>query len=58
MADPYNPTINFKLVNSNKPIYSIRIGLAYRALGIKEDNTMVWFWIGSHAAYDKMIQKF
>ena len=45
------------LINSNKPIYSIRIGLGYRALGIKEDDTVIWFWIGSHASYDRMIHK-
>jgi len=56
-TDPHHPAMNFKLIDNEKSIFSIRIGLAYRALGIKEGDTMIWFWIGSHAAYDKMINK-
>jgi hypothetical protein len=34
---------------------SVRIGLGYRALGVLKANRMVWFWIGSHAEYDRMM---
>jgi hypothetical protein len=44
-----------KRVHEHNPIYSVRIGLHYRALGLKEDDTIIWFWIGSHAEYDKLI---
>ncbi len=46
--NPNSPALRFKQVHPEKPIYSVRVGLSYRALGIKEDNTMIWFWIGSH----------
>ena len=36
-------------------VYSVRAGLHWRAVGIKTDNTVVWFWIGSHAEYDKLL---
>jgi hypothetical protein len=33
------------------------VGLSHRALGIKEKETMIWFWIGSHEDYDKLISE-
>jgi hypothetical protein len=29
--------------------------LRYRALAIEADDTYLWFWIGSHADYDRLI---
>ncbi len=53
--DPNHPGIDFKRVGKNQPIYSVRIGIGWRALGIKEKDSMIWFWIGSHADYDKLL---
>ncbi len=54
--DPYHKSLDFKKIHSKKPIYSVRIGIHWRALGIKEDETVTWFWIGSHADYDKLVE--
>ena len=27
----------------------------WRALGRRDGNTVTWFWIGSHAEYDRLI---
>ncbi len=54
--DPYHYSLNFKQVHFTKPIYSVRIGLSYRALGVKDDETIIWFWIGSHEDYNNLIQ--
>ncbi len=52
--NPYHPSLQFKKVG--KPdIYSVRVGLGYRALGMMEGSDIVWFWIGSHSEYDKLI---
>jgi hypothetical protein len=53
--NPNHPAIHFKRIHKTKLIYSVRITLSYRALGIKENDTMIWFWIGSHTEYDKLI---
>jgi hypothetical protein len=37
------------------PVYSVRITQDYRAPGIREGDTMVWFWLSSHADYDDLI---
>lgn len=55
--DPYRPSVNFKQVHDVKQIYSVRIGNSYRALGLKEKNTIIWFWIGSHEDYNKMLKQ-
>jgi hypothetical protein len=36
-------------------VYSARISLDCRALAVMEQNGLVWFWIGSHAEYDKLL---
>lgn len=49
-----HPSLHFKKLKSTQ-IYSVRIGSSYRALGVMEAETIIWFWIGSHAEYDKLI---
>jgi len=54
---PYYPALHFKRVHSTRPIYSVRISIDYRALGILQDNEIIWFWIGSHTEYDKAVKQ-
>ena len=35
--------------------YIMGVGLGYRALGVMEGSTVVWFWIGSHAECDRLL---
>ena len=35
--------------------WSVRVSVKYRALAFREDGEVVWFWIGPHAEYDRMI---
>lgn len=43
--DPYHNSLQFKRINQRQPIYSVRIGLNYRALGLWEADHVYWFWI-------------
>lgn len=54
---PANPGLRFKQVLADPPTYSVRVGIGYRALGIVEGGTVIWFWIGSHANYDKLLTR-
>jgi len=56
-SDPYHASLHFKRVHSTRPIYSARITRNYRAVGILEDNIIVWFWVGSHDEYDRLLKK-
>ena len=59
----YHPSLHFKCVkDSAPPLYSARTGLDYRALGVREkqedQDIITWFWIGTHAEYEKLIESF
>jgi len=51
-SDPKHPSLHFKQIGR---LWSVRVGRHYRALGINKHGGIVWFWIGSHADYDKLI---
>lgn len=52
--DPSHPSLQFKAVAAGR-FRSVRVGLHYRALGLPVDTGILWFWIGSHADYDRLI---
>jgi hypothetical protein len=54
-ANPGHPSLRFKKVEQTENVYSVRIGLGYRALGVLEGSVISWFWIGSHADYDRRV---
>jgi hypothetical protein len=55
-ANPYHPSLHFKRVHPTEPLYSVRIGLGWRALGLVAEDNITWFWIGSHAEYNRLVQ--
>jgi hypothetical protein len=36
---------------------SARVGIGYRAIGVLDGDTVAWFWIGSHAGYDRLLEQ-
>lgn len=57
-SNPWHPSLRFKQVHPELPIYSPRITKSYRAVGQQDGDLVVWFWIGSHAEYDKLLSQF
>ena len=55
--NPEHPGLSFKQVHSTRPIYSVRISLDYRALGVVDGDEIIWVWIGSHADYDSLLPR-
>jgi hypothetical protein len=56
--DPSHPGLRFKQVDAGPPpMYSVRVSIAYRAVGTLTGDTVVWFWIGSHADYDLLLKQ-
>jgi len=51
-SDPRHPSLQFKKVGR---YWSVRVGLRYRALATVMDGGYLWFWIGSHADQDRLI---
>jgi hypothetical protein len=55
--DPHHPSLRFRNVHPTRPIFSARVGIDYRVVGIREGNDIFWFWIGSHAEYDQLLKQ-
>jgi hypothetical protein len=54
-ADSRHPSLQFKRIHAREPVYSVRVTLGYRALGIFEGDEVTWFWIGTHTEYDRLL---
>ena len=48
-----HPSLHFKKVGNYR---SVRIGKQYRAIAIEMEAGLLWFWIGSHSDYDKLLK--
>ena len=51
-SDPKHPSLHFKRIGT---VWSVRVGQHYRALGHDIEGGVQWFWIGTHAEYDRLI---
>jgi hypothetical protein len=50
--NPRHPSLHFKKIGR---FSSVRVGGHYRALAVEIDDGLLWFWIGSHTDYDRLI---
>jgi hypothetical protein len=55
--NPRHPGLHFKQVPPTEPIFSVRITDDYRALGRRDGEDIIWFWIGPHAEYENLIKR-
>ncbi len=51
-ANPRHPSLHFKRVGR---FHSARVGAYFRALAVDAPDGVLWFWIGSHAEYDRIV---
>jgi hypothetical protein len=51
-SDERHPSLHLKKAGR---FWSVRIGLHYRALAVEEGENAVWFWIGHHSEYDRLL---
>lgn len=51
-ADWRHPSLHLKKAGK---YWSVRVGSKYRALGVDIHEGILWFWIGTHAEYDKLL---
>jgi len=54
-TNPSHPGLQFKKLEGQTDLYSIRIGMGYRALALLKTDGIVWFLIGTHAEYDRLV---
>jgi hypothetical protein len=53
-ANPEHQSIHLKKIGQ---LWSARVGLHYPALAVEAGEALAWFWIGSHAEYDRLVGK-
>lgn len=50
--NPFHPSLHFKCINGEENIWSARVSKSHRAIGIMDDDRLIWFWIGNHDDYE------
>jgi hypothetical protein len=53
-TDPHHPSLHFKRAGRYWPA---RAGSSHRVLGIESPAGIVWFWIGHHEEYERLINR-
>lgn len=52
-TNPSYPSLHLKKIKNYR---SVRVGNRYRALAVEVEDGLLWFWIGTHAKYDKLLE--
>ncbi len=56
-TNPRHPGLNFKRVHTSQRTVLARVGINYRAVGtLKANDEVVWFWIGPHDEYVRLLK--
>ena len=50
--DSSHPSLYLKKVGR---FWSVRVGIHYRAVAVEDATDLVWFWIGRHDEYERII---
>ena len=53
VENPGQPSLHFKKVGK---FWSVRAGLAHRALAVEDDGDFIWVWIGNHDEYIRLLR--
>jgi hypothetical protein len=56
-SDPNYPGLDFKALQTVGDVWSVKIGLHYRAVAFRNGELLTWFWIGTHAEYDQLLKR-
>ena len=51
-SNPDHPSLHLKRVGR---YWSVRVGLHHRAVAVEVADGLLWFWIGTHADYDRLV---
>jgi hypothetical protein len=52
--DSRHPSLHFKRVGR---LWSVRVGAGYRALAADAEDGPIWFWIGPHDEYNRILRR-
>jgi hypothetical protein len=55
-TNPSLKSLAFKKIKND--LWSVRAGSGFRAMATFDDGCYLWFWIGTHDEYERMIRDF
>ena len=53
--NPKHPSLRMKKVDQEGNVWSVRIDREHRAVGVMKPDAMIWFWIGRHDEYERLL---
>ena len=53
LREPRHPSLHFKKIGRR---WAVRVGLDYRAVALEVDDGLLWYWIGPHDEYERLIK--
>jgi hypothetical protein len=54
-ANPQHPSLRFERKTSE--LWSVRVSAGHRALARQLDDNLIWFWIGPHDEYERLLRE-
>ncbi len=58
IENPRHPSLRLKRIRGSDRLVSVRVSRACRAVGVRgTSGEIVWFWIGSHQEYEKLLTR-
>ncbi|MBM3133069.1 MAG: hypothetical protein FJZ95_08580 [Chloroflexi bacterium] len=52
-VNPRHLSLHFKKIEE---YHIVRVGLKYRAVAVEDGEDLVWFWIGPHPEYERLLR--
>jgi hypothetical protein len=52
-TDSTHPSLHFHRLAVAAQLWSVRVTRTHRAVGLVRGDTITWFWIGDHKAFDR-----
>lgn len=49
-----HPSLHLKKVGQ---FWSARVGMHFRAVAVEDGDDLVWFWVGHHGAYERLLRR-
>jgi hypothetical protein len=53
-TNPKHPSLHLKKVDK---YWSARVGRKYRTIAVEINEGLIWFWIGTHSEYERLLQQ-
>lgn len=51
--NPTHPSLHCHRLKGHPEAWSVRVTRDFRAVGLLEGDTITWFWIGDHQAFER-----